>query len=232
MPIQNVGTLLENLVVTETAATLLGFCSREAPLEFVNSFSMPPLAQWCSHTHNAGFDDVTLDRVEQNEFAVSGSSSDEDPLVYARLLRCSICSSRGQGRNQGPNAALLVAGVALQAGVPCRMWLNDVRRGRYGDAIPQLEQLESTARMIYHDSRGESDFTLRVSDVPYPDCISDLKTVLREWTSRAGARLGFLDPMRYQPNQREADHTSSQDHRCWLREIALERLTCAVPFYG
>jgi hypothetical protein len=38
MPIKNVGTLLENLVVTEATLALLPFCHEQAPFEFLNSF--------------------------------------------------------------------------------------------------------------------------------------------------------------------------------------------------
>jgi len=52
MPIQNVGTLLENLVVTEATLALLPLCNELAPFEFLNSFAMPPCTPWVPHSQN------------------------------------------------------------------------------------------------------------------------------------------------------------------------------------
>ena len=52
MPIRNMGTLLENLVLLE-AFRLLSASSPSSPLEFANSFAMPPLAPWIDHSHDA-----------------------------------------------------------------------------------------------------------------------------------------------------------------------------------
>ena len=113
------------------------------------------------------------------------------------------------------------------------MWLNDIRDGHYGDAIPQLEQIEGLARAIYGIQNGNrTSLTVRVSGVAYPDSLLDLAQVLREWTPPPGARLGFLDPMRYRMRDRQAAQTSSEDHRRWLAHIAFEGLTCAVHFTG
>ena len=61
MPIQNVGTLLENLVVVEAASHLLTRCADTgATLEFVNAFAMPPLSEWRPNAQNAGFNDRVL----------------------------------------------------------------------------------------------------------------------------------------------------------------------------
>ena len=92
MPIQNVGTLLENLVVTEATLALLPLCNEQAPFEFLNSFAMPPCTPWVPHSQN-----------------------DRNPAQH--------CLSRG---------------ATLQSRIPCRMWLNDIRNGHYGDAIPEL----------------------------------------------------------------------------------------------
>jgi hypothetical protein len=90
------------------------------------------------------------------------------------------------------------------------MWLNDVRDGHYGDAVPQLEQIERTARAIYGIQDGKaSGLTVRVSDAAYPDSIADLARVLTEWTPSPGARLDFLDPMRYRLQDRQPAETSS-----------------------
>ena len=224
MPIQNVGTLLENLVVTEATLALLPFCHEKAPFEFLNSFAMPPYTPWVPHSQNAGFDPVTLVRVR----AAKDSELPSD-IGYPELLRASLLSNN----DLGPNAALLVAGAALQSRIPCRMWLNDIRNGHYGDAIPELERIYEIARAIYGPLKGEdSSFAVRVSDTAYPGSLGDLARVLPEWTPAPGARLGFLDPMRYRMVGRQAAETSSEDHRCWLAQISHDGLTCAVHFTG
>jgi hypothetical protein len=133
----------------------------------------------------------------------------------------------------GPNAALLVAGASLKRGVSCRMWLNDIRDGHYGDAIPLLEETDALANAIYGVEQGATrTFSLCVSEANYPDSIIELAKVLDDWHPRGGARLGFLDPMRYRIQGRRRAETSSEDHRQWLRRIAFEGFTCAVQFTG
>jgi hypothetical protein len=113
------------------------------------------------------------------------------------------------------------------------MWLNDIRNGHYGDAIPELERIYEIARAIYGPLKGEdSSFAVRVSDTAYPGSLGDLARVLPEWTPAPGARLGFLDPMRYRMEGRQAAETSSEDHRRWLAQIAYHGLTCAAHFTG
>lgn len=224
MPIQNVGTLLENLVVTEAALAPLRLCHARAPFEFLNSFAMPPHTPWVPHSQNGGFEPVTLDRVR-----TAKDSALLQGVTYPGLLRANLHSDSGQG----PNAALLIAGAILQTRVPCRMWLNDIRNGHYGDAIPQLERIECTARAIYgiQDCEGSS-LTVRVSDAAYPTSITDLARVLPEWKPVPGARLAFLDPMRYRVQDRQVAETSSEDHRRWLAQIAFDGVTCALQFTG
>jgi hypothetical protein len=60
MPIRNVGTLLENLVVTEAGLALLRKCCHDrAPFDFVNSFAMPPCSPWRPNRQDSGFDAAT-----------------------------------------------------------------------------------------------------------------------------------------------------------------------------
>lgn len=219
MPIRNVGTLLENLVVVEAALSLLKRCRSDgARLDFVNSFAMPPLTPWCYHGQQSGFDAGTLERVVE----ATEPTSLQD---YAGLLRASLCTDK----NRGPNAALLVAGASLQKEVHCRMWLNDIRNGHYGDAIPELEQTERCARNVYRSAAaGKGRLTVLVSDVAYPGSIEKLADVLRD--SQPCARLAFLDPMRYRVCQPRLDNTSSRDHRRWLTELTFDGLTCAAHF--
>jgi hypothetical protein len=224
MPIQNVGTLLENLVVTEATLALLRLCHELAPFEFLNSFAMPLRTPWVPHSQNVGFDPATLVRVR----AAKDSELPSD-IDYSVLLRANLLSNN----DVGPNAALLVAGATLQSRIPCRMWLNDIREGHYGDAIPELERICGIAQAIYRPSTAEdSSLTVRVSDTAYPGSFADLARVLPEWNPAPGARLGFLDPMRYRVEDRQSAETSSEDHRRWLAQIAYEGLTCAIHFTG
>jgi hypothetical protein len=73
-----------------------------------------------------------------------------------------------------------------------------------------------------------------VSDIAYPDSIAALSDVLKDWdqVARAGARLGFLDPMRYRIAGRGCAETSSEDHRRWLAQLAFDGPTVAVQFTG
>ena len=147
-------------MVTEATLALLPFCHEKAPFEFLNSFAMPPYTPWVPHSQNAGFDPVTLVRVR----AAKDSELPSD-IGYPELLRASLLSNN----DLGPNAALLVAGAALQSRIPCRMWLNDIRNGHYGDAIPELERIYEIARAIYGPLKGEdSSFAVRVSTLHIP----------------------------------------------------------------
>jgi len=227
MPIQNVGTLLENLVVTEAARALLEVCrDQAAPFEFLNAFAMPPRSRWVPHSQNAGFDDAVLDKVRD-----IGDPALPDGAAYPFLLRANLRADR----MQGPNAALLVLGAWGGTGCSCRMWLNDVRDGHYDDAIPQLQQIHTVAASTYGaNSIAVDRLDVRVSDTTYPDSIADLSGALKDWdgVARAGARLGFLDPMRYRIDGRNGAETSSEDHRRWLAQLAFEGHTVAVQFTG
>jgi hypothetical protein len=224
MPIQNVGTLLENLVVTEASLALLSFCHESAPLEFVNAFAMPPLAPWRPHAQNVGFDTATLDRVRSECGPLMA-----DGEAYPALLRANLRLDA----DMGPNAALLVAAACVKAGVPCRMWLNDIRDGHYGDAVPELEKMAALAGALCGMERDAvNHLSVDVSDVDYPDSILELAKILRVWQPPGGSRIGFLDPMRYRIQGRQGPETSSEDHRRWLRQIAFDGPTCAVHFTG
>ena len=91
MPIQNVGTLVENLVVTEAALALLRVCNERSPFDFVNSFAMPPSTHWVPNLRNTGFDGATLDRVR-----AARESALFQGVTYAGLLRANLRSDNGR----------------------------------------------------------------------------------------------------------------------------------------
>ena len=64
MPIQNVGTLLENIVLLEAARVLASRTTDR--LALVNAFAMPPLSSWrdgAKYEYQVGFTDQVLERV-------------------------------------------------------------------------------------------------------------------------------------------------------------------------
>jgi hypothetical protein len=62
MPIQNVGTLIENLVVAEAAAVLIDHASGRG-LGFVWAFAMPTLSEWRPHGQAVGISDSALAQI-------------------------------------------------------------------------------------------------------------------------------------------------------------------------
>jgi hypothetical protein len=224
MPIQNIGTLLENIVVVEAAVVLMRASDVERPLEFLNAFAMPPLSPWIPHSKNSGFDDTTLDRVrDADDAAVSGAT------LYAKLLGTNLKLDR----TMGPNAAMLVAGAWAQQRA-CRMWLNDLPDGQYGNAIPELRQIPKTAARTYDLHGAGNGFEVRVPAAPYPHSLDNLLETLNQWSAlgAAGGRLAFLDPMRYRIKGRGSAETSGEDHRRWLDCLAFDGCTVALHFTG
>ena len=225
MPIQNVGTLLENLVVVEAASHLLTRCADTgATLEFVNAFAMPPLSEWRPNAQNAGFNDRVLDRV----LAASDATTYQAgvyPYLLSRVLT--------YNRQLGPNAALLVLGAWRQHKcVALRLWLNDLRNGHYGDAVDPLNNLAEVATTVgLVESSQCPSIGASVCEEPYPESLTALSRFVAE-SKAPGVRLCFLDPLRYRIRDRQGPETSSDDHRAWLRTVAFDGLTVALHFTG
>jgi hypothetical protein len=158
MPIQNVGTLLENIVIVEAALLLeVVVRDRRGTLEFLNAFAPPVLSPWVPHGQNAGFDDAVLNGL---------AHLSTGPTAHADLLRTNLA----RDRRQGPNAAMLVLGAWKEH--RCRLWLNDVVEGRYGNAIPSLCDILRLGASTY-----ETEVFGRkvcVSDIPYPESLANL----------------------------------------------------------
>ncbi len=225
MPIQNVGTLLENIVVTEAAFSLLPICTDGGgPVEFLNAFAMPPFSEWRPHRQNAGFDPAVLDRVRSTDLA-------NGIVNFAALFRACLLSNPGSG----PSSAMLVGGAARLSGCRCRMWLNDIPDGHYGNAVPALQEIDKLIAAAFTSGDAEvAPLEVVVSDSSYPDSLSHLSCTLDRWSvlGEAASRLAFLDPLRYRIRDRLPAETSSEDHRRWLRLVAFDQPTLAVHFTG
>jgi hypothetical protein len=225
MPIQNVGTLLENLVVTEAARAVVDLCrDQDTPFEFLSAFAMPPRSRWVPHKQNPGFDDAVLDKVRDTDNLALPDAA--YPTFYrriygqtARRARMRHCLSLCFGRY--PTSVQNVAKRSPQW--PLR------RRNSAAAADSRIGYIGLCANSIAVDR-----LDVRVSDIAYPDSLADLVDALKEWdgVARAGARLGFLDPMRYRIHGRQNAETSSEDHRRWLAQLAFEGHTVAVQFTG
>ncbi len=200
MPIQNVGTLLENMVVTETAGLLLDRIGADRNLGFATAFAMPALSEWRPHAQSVGISSEALSQIAESD----GGSEFID--VMRRCLR--------YRSDQGPNAALLVSSLATLRRAGVSIWANDIVAGHYGNAIPSLE---SIAGVVQEIAPGFSPSVIvSVCDAPYPSSLDNLRTTLRGWKHNVGALVGFLDPMRYVRNSKIGPYTHSIDHRCWL----------------
>lgn len=166
MPIQNVGTLIENLVVTEAAAVLLERLGPNETLGFATAFAMPPLSEWRPHNQAIGISTAALQQIRNSR------GGTEFLQVMRACLRHSLA--------EGPSGALLAGLLATLKRKRLRVWANDIEDGHYGNAIPALETLDEIVRKILPGS--ESSLTVvPPCSKPYPESIDDLKTVLGEW---------------------------------------------------
>lgn len=223
MPIQNVGTLLENIVLLEAARVLASRTTDR--LALVNAFAMPPLSSWrdgAKYEYQVGFTDQVLERVV---LLPAGA-----PTSYSALLQRCL----QHDRTQGPSGALLVGLLTLLSKHDVVMWLNDLAdpHSHYRKTIAALRDFPSTLAAI---TKGAPLLEApSVSDVCYPESFQDMSCALSQWRSESesiGAVIGFLDPNCYNRDAREGPQTSSEDHQAWLeslRQVAVP--TFAVHF--
>jgi hypothetical protein len=227
MPIQNAGTLLENIVLLESARLLLRETGGDGrPLDIANAFAMPVFSEWRlaeKYVRHSAFNTNRLTRVLNADAGEAGAY----PALLQRCLRARP--------GQGPNGALLVALLAGLEGRALRLWLNDLPddAGHYPGALASLERLAATVEEIL----GAHTITaVRVCPSPYPASLDDLSAALRDWDRQQSpcARLGFLDPMRYTTAPRDGPQTSPKDHCDWLRRLREggEGPALAVHFTG
>jgi hypothetical protein len=78
MPILNNGTLLEYVVLVEACQQACASVSSGLPVEFANSFALPPLTPWIPHPIDYGF--------SQARFTALNPLSTTDRLPLASLI--------------------------------------------------------------------------------------------------------------------------------------------------
>jgi len=228
MPRLNYGTLLENIVVLESARLCLESLEGDGALAFATAFAMPPLTQcWCKPKDTASSPCFTHDCLKKLSAAnnapgsirqlwslcVEGSQalpvrafhSSEPVLLYA---------------SAGPNGALLAAMLAAQRRQTIHLWTND-NAERYGP-VPNAHCGEDTPpdTLAQAGLLAGGDAAGSAVDVIgwFPDTVPNLAQWLtNEAVRRCEIRLGFLDPDNYAEGQTQV---SPGDHRRWLRVLA------------
>jgi len=211
MPIRNLGTLLENIVLVEAARGVLAIVESGGTIEFVNAFAMPPLSIWDNHPRDQGFDARTLT-------SLSNGPTDQQYSTYMRLM--SRCLQHNP--DCGPNGALLVNMLLRESSHPSRIWLNDLPDdggAHYPGAPHSFDQIEAATDLLcpLHQSRA----IYRSCETAFPDSLQDLSNTIADWREqgRPDARIGFLDPMKYSIDDPEPNQTSSASFHQWLSII-------------
>ena len=133
----------------------------------------------------------------------------------------------------GPSGALLLAMLSCRSARPLRMWVNDLpdedvrQQNHYGNAMAGLRTLNSILKQLC--SNAQCGLDCRICDNPYPDSLTHLKQTVADWArvSPPGARLGYLDPMKYSVKKNAFNQTCSDDHKQWLRIID-DKIDCPV----
>jgi hypothetical protein len=215
MPIQNIGTLIENIVVTEAASSVLDRSDGNGCVGFVSAFAMPTLSEWRPHAQATGMSSNALDQISR------GADGTDFLRTMSRILSF--------GRDRGPNGVLLAAVLAGLRGARLRVWANDITNGHYGNAIPSLMKVGELANQIVPGSQPVA--SVAVSDTPYPRSLDCLASTLENWKD-IGGLVGFLDPMRYITDSTPGPYSRPSDHRRWLSILRQRTPLAAVHFTG
>ena len=213
MPIRNMGTLLENIVLIE-AVRRFARDHMVAPIDILNSFAMPPLSAWNENGNDYGFSETQLSELLSSQRRLT-------PASFQGMLRSCLQQPPQQPGTLGPNGALLCRLLTYHLQCPTRLWLNDTRNGHYGDAIPDLMEINLKAQQVLALPEPPVAETV-VCNRPWPESLflpgeTSLATTLAAWEVPARARVGYLDPMRYRINDRRPDETDSSSHQQWLQ---------------
>jgi len=209
------GTLVVYIVLLESLRQLADVPHDGQPVEFANSFAMPPLSAWTPHVADACF--------SAPQMTVLGMSAAPPPTTFAGLMHA--CLRQPPAGEVGPNGALLCAILAHHLQRPLRMWLNDLPHGHYGNALPALAATNQAVQQIL-GLVEPSGHVVSTCGHPYaqsltPPAAGSLQATLGAWGHGAVARLGFLDPMRYRIAHPRPAETSSADHGQWLDLLAV-----------
>jgi hypothetical protein len=184
MPIQNVGTLIENLVITESAAVLLEHVPVDQKLGFATAFAMPLLSEWRPHNQAVGMSATALEQIR------NGPGGTDFLDVMKACLRHSL--------HRGPSGALLVGLLAALKRRGLRVWANDIEDGHYGNAIPRRPQPLPVRRRPESDGgleRGPGRVRVRQAEVRG-----------RNPEGRSGTALGRYRPRRVSRVSRAGPH--------------------------
>lgn len=224
MPLENAGTLLENVALIHGANAVCQHVKDHNPgiVDFASSFAMAPLSPWREGDFGCGLG------AGRRSTLVSRTEPPTD--LYSALLRRCLEFDPAQG----PNGALLIALLASEQHHNIRFWLND----HAGSSATALGQLAAFVGRI----RGEPAPILDVvaSKTAYPASLDrgadSLKKTVDKWRAAdsPAARVGFLDPMHYSDRgPRGGTQTSSVDHQRWLEHLCKGvGLACSVHFSG
>ncbi|MFC1835704.1 hypothetical protein ACFL2Q_13375 [Thermodesulfobacteriota bacterium] len=231
MPIRNTGTLLENIAPVAAMRLLNQDNHQYSPIDFLNSFAMPPLSVFMQHSTDCGFS-------EEDLIALQLSQQPGDVTSYESMLWSCLQQPPEQAGIQGPNGALLSAMLAHYLPCPLRLWLNDIPNGPYENAIPGLKGINGTVQQVLQLAEAPKNEVV-VCDRRWPTSLlppteDNLTDTLGAWGDDAHARLGFLDPMRYCQNNVNGDVTDSSSHQQWLHLLAdrYPRTVISVHFTG
>ncbi|MGZ8445372.1 MAG: hypothetical protein ACXWXZ_18410 [Candidatus Binatia bacterium] len=219
MPIRNMGTLIENVVLVEVMRLLSQVTSESTSVDFLNSFAMPPLSSWHAHRTDYGFSADQLN-------ALQAGPQPEPRDSYQGLLWLCLQQPPVQPGTEGPNGALLCGLFAQTSSHPVRFWLNDIPDGHYGNALPALATLNETVRRVAGAAACPQN-TVIACDAPWPECQASLGETAAQWRSGSRGRVGFLDPMRYRVAGAKGGETDSESHGNWLRLLA-DGMACPV----
>ena len=225
MPRLNYGTLLENIVVLESARICLDGLTVESPLGFASAFAMPPLTQcWCKpgeEVSNPEFNHVFLQRVAKQD-----NPSQSLQQFWSLSIRnrpnlpvhpFDLQYPDHSYESAGPNGALLAAMLGAQRNRAIHLWIND-NAERYGTvrqaAGVEPDTLTGAGLLVGLQATGSTSDVIGL----FPSTIARLTDWLAKGSGRGTTvRVGFLDPDNYAEGQTQV---SPADHQHWLRVLA------------
>jgi hypothetical protein len=200
MPRLNYGTLLENIVVTESTRLGLEHTAAEDALGFSTSFAMPPMTQcWCKISEDAGnprFNHAFLLRLGtrasppaslQAMWSVCMKNLPRLPIRPFHQTEGRVAFDFG-----GPNGALLASMLAVQSSRKICLWIND-NAERYPrlpttDAGGGIDELKAAGALLGKEPVGSATQVVGW----FPDSLSRSATWLNQGAGQATkTRIAF-----------------------------------------